>query len=98
MPYGDITSDRYPGNDGRGPFDTTRVVDALSCPRRMDDLYYELRPEYGGEWTSAPPPNSTATQIGIDAGASNLYWRTLSQYSRLTSGWAVTSDLIHNSK
>uniref|UniRef100_A0A182SKL7 Uncharacterized protein n=1 Tax=Anopheles maculatus TaxID=74869 RepID=A0A182SKL7_9DIPT len=48
-------------------------------------------------WTSAPS-NSTSTQIGIDAGASKLYWRTLSQYSRLISGSAATADLIYDSK
>uniref|UniRef100_A0A182J991 Uncharacterized protein n=1 Tax=Anopheles atroparvus TaxID=41427 RepID=A0A182J991_ANOAO len=44
-------------------------------------------------WTPAPT-NSTGTQIGTHADASNLYWRTLSQYSRLISGSATTSDRI----
>lgn len=47
-------------------------------------------------WTPAPA-QSTNTEIGIEAGASTLFWRTLSQYARLISGQAVESDRLLDS-
>lgn len=47
-------------------------------------------------WTPSPT-QSTNTQIGTEAGSSNLNWRTLGQYSRLISGSAIAQDIIKDS-
>lgn len=47
-------------------------------------------------WTPAPV-SSTKTQIGVESGSSNLYWRTLGQYARLISGSATETDLFKDS-
>lgn len=68
-----------------------------SCVQNMDANGYADVSGATRTWTSAPS-NTTSTQIGTDAGASNLYWRTLSQYSRLVSGSAISSDILYDSK
>lgn len=56
-----------------------------SCVQNMVANGYADVSKTTRTWTDAPA-NSTSTQIGIEAGSSNLYWRTLAQYSRLISG------------
>ncbi|UUV42245.1 MAG: putative capsid protein [Hattula totivirus 1] len=66
---------------------------STSCVQNLCANGYADVTKASRKWTKAPT-NTTQTEIGVEAGSSSLYWRTLGQYARLISGSAQTSDLI----
>ena len=69
---------------------------STSCVQNMVANGYADVSKAKKVWTKAPA-QSTRTQIGIESGASNLYWRTLAQYARLVSGSALAGDCLYDS-